>query len=141
MKYVFRHKCLCCNGKNLSEIINLGNHSFADRFIPKNKIFLKDPVYPLILDLCKKCNFIQSKCYKPKIGMSILIIHILQTIQIIQKYWNNFAYKLDKQFNFNNKIIEIGSNDGFLSKILKKKRKRSPVDASNLMVKICRKKN
>ena len=53
-----RKKCLCCNNKKIQEIINLGEHSFADRFIPKNKIKFQDPKYPLILDLCNKCSFI-----------------------------------------------------------------------------------
>ena len=43
-----RKKCLCCKSKKLIEIINLGNHSFADRFIPKNKLKFHDPKYPLI---------------------------------------------------------------------------------------------
>ena len=59
MKYKIRKKCLSCNKETLNEIINLGDHSFADRFIPKNKLKKKDPKYPLILDLCRKCNFIQ----------------------------------------------------------------------------------
>ena len=56
-----RKKCLCCNNKKIQEIINLGNHSFADRFIPKSKIIFQDPKYPLILDLCNRCSFIQSR--------------------------------------------------------------------------------
>ena len=33
-----RKKCLSCNSKNLTEILNLGLHSFADRFIKKNDL-------------------------------------------------------------------------------------------------------
>ena len=49
-----RRKCQCCNNSNLKEIIDLGFHSFADRFIPKNKLKSNDPSYPLILDFCNK---------------------------------------------------------------------------------------
>ena len=56
-----RKKCLCCNNEKIQEIINLGEHSFADRFIPKSKLKFQDPKYPLILDLCVKCSFIQSR--------------------------------------------------------------------------------
>ena len=49
-----RRKCLCCKNSNLKEIIDLGLHSFADRFIPKNKLKSNDPSYPLILDFCNK---------------------------------------------------------------------------------------
>ena len=34
-----RKKCLSCKKNYLSEIINLGIHSFADRFVPKKKNF------------------------------------------------------------------------------------------------------
>ena len=61
MKYKFRAKCLCCNYKQLKEIVNLGPHSFADRFVPKKKLHIKDPEYPLILDMCMNCKFIQSR--------------------------------------------------------------------------------
>ena len=37
MKYRFRSRCLCCNKKKLSKIVDLGLHSFADRFVPKKK--------------------------------------------------------------------------------------------------------
>ena len=61
MNYKFRSTCLSCKKKKLKKIIDLGNHSFADRFIPKKKLNLKDPKYPLILDLCTHCKFIQSR--------------------------------------------------------------------------------
>ena len=56
-----RTKCLSCKKKSLNEIVNLGLHSFADRFVPRNKLNLADPLFPLILDLCNKCGFIQSR--------------------------------------------------------------------------------
>ena len=58
---MIRKKCLSCNRRSLKEIINLGPNSFADRFVPKNKIHFKDPAFPLILDICTKCKFIQSR--------------------------------------------------------------------------------
>ena len=56
-----RKKCLSCGSISLSSILDLGLHSFADRFIQKKDLKKKDPIYPLVLDFCKKCTFIQSK--------------------------------------------------------------------------------
>ena len=56
MKNKFRLRCLCCNKKNLHEIIDLGLHSFADRFVPKGKLDIIDPKYPLVLDMCNNCK-------------------------------------------------------------------------------------
>ena len=36
-----RGKCLCCNKKGLSQIINLGKHSFADRFISQKNLVMQ----------------------------------------------------------------------------------------------------
>ena len=47
MKYRFRSKCLCCNKRKLNKIIDLGLHSFADRFVPKKKLNVKDPKYQI----------------------------------------------------------------------------------------------
>ena len=35
-KFEKRKKCLSCNTNNLIEILNLGLHSFADRFVKKD---------------------------------------------------------------------------------------------------------
>ena len=56
-----RVKCLCCKKKKLVKIIDLGLHYFADRFIEFKDIKKKDPQYPLIVDYCKICSFIQSR--------------------------------------------------------------------------------
>ena len=144
MKYKSRNKCLCCNEKNISEIINLGLHSFADRFIPVNKSDQKDPMYPLILDICRKCSFIQSRIITdPKHRyIDLDYSYTSDNSKYSRNHWIKFANMLDKKFNIKKKkIIEIGSNDGFLSSILKEKGADVlAVDASKFMVNICKKK-
>ena len=144
MKLQIRKKCLCCNKSNIKEIINLGNHSFADRFIPKNKLKIKDPVYPLILDLCTNCNFIQSRFItNPKNRyLSIDYSYTSSNSNYSKNHWIEFANDLEKRTDLKyKKIIEIGSNDGFLSNLLKEKGANVlGVDASKFMVKLSKKK-
>ena len=144
MKYRSRNKCLCCKEKKLSEIINLGLHSFADRFIPLNKSNQKDPMYPLILDICRKCSFIQSRIItNPKHRyIDLDYSYTSNNSEYSRNHWTKLADMLDKKFNIKKKkIIEIGSNDGFLSSILKEKGADVlAVDASKFMVNICQKK-
>ena len=144
MKYEVRDKCLCCNKKKLKKIIDLGSHSFADRFIPKNKLHVKDPTYPLILDLCASCNFIQSRFItNPKNRyLAIDYSYTSSNSNYSKNHWIEFAATLEKKNNLKNKkIIEIGSNDGFLSHLLKKKGADVlGVDASEFMVKLSKKK-
>ena len=105
MKYKSRNKCLCCNNKYLTEIINLGLHSFADRFIPKNKRNLKDPIYPLILDICKKCSFIQSRIVtNPNHRYTNLdYSYTSDNSKYSRNHWTKFADMLDKRFNIKKK--------------------------------------
>jgi 2-polyprenyl-3-methyl-5-hydroxy-6-metoxy-1,4-benzoquinol methylase len=144
MKSLIRKKCLCCNNKNLKEIINLGSHSFADRFIPKSKLKFNDPQYPLILDLCDKCKYVQSRhITSPKNRyVSIDYSYTSSNSNYSKNHWIDFASSLEKKTKLQNKkIIEIGSNDGFLSYQLKKKGAQVlGVDASEFMVKLSKKK-
>ena len=143
MNYQTRTRCICCKKKDIKEIINLGNHSFADRFIPKNKLKLKDPKYPLILDICTNCKFIQSRVKtNPKNRyLAIDYSYTSSNSKYSQNHWIKFANDLEKKINLKKKkIIEIGSNDGFLSKILKDKGSNVlGVDASKFMVELSKK--
>src|SRR6056300_533464 len=124
MKYKLRVKCLSCDSKNLKEIINLGLHSFADRFIYKKNLKNKDPKYPLILDLCNNCKFIQSRTITdPKNRyLEIDYSYTSSNSKYSREHWIEFANTLDKKTKIKGKkIIEIGSNDGFLSYQLKKR--------------------
>ena len=144
MKDKFRLRCLCCNKNNLNEIINLGLHSFADRFVPKEKLNIIDPKYPLILDMCNNCKFIQSRTVtNPKNRyLEIDYSYTSSNSNYSRNHWVEFADSLEEKMSLKNKkIIEIGSNDGFLSYLLKKKGAEVlGVDASEFMVKISKKK-
>lgn len=139
-----RKKCLCCKSKKLIEIINLGIHSFADSFIPKNRLKFYDPKYPLILDLCQKCSFIQSRhITNPKHRYtSVDYSYTSSNSNYSKSHWISFANFLSNKIKLSNKkIIEIGSNDGFLSYQLKKKGANVlGIDASDFMVKLSKKK-
>ena len=144
MIYKSRKYCLSCNKSNLKEIMNLGLHSYADRFIPKKLLKKKDPKFPLILQLCKKCNFIQSKIITPAKDRysTVEYSYTSSNSDYAKDHWREFSRYLEKKFILKNKkIIEIGSNDGFLSEILQKKgAKVLCVDASELMIKLSKKK-
>ena len=140
-----RKFCMCCLNKNLVEILDLGSHSFADRFIPKKFINKQEDKYPLILQLCKKCKFIQSKIItKPSERYSVFeYSYTSSNSNYAKNHWKKFSNFLEKKIQIKNKkIIEIGSNDGFLSNILREKgAKVLCVDASKFMTNLSKKKN
>ena len=99
MKNKLRSKCLCCNKNKLNEIINLGLHSFADRFVPKKKLNIIDPKYPLILDMCNNCKFIQSRVVTdPKNRyLEIDYSYTSSNSNYSRNHWVEFADSLEKK--------------------------------------------
>lgn len=144
MVFKLRKSCLCCKNKVMKKIISLGEHSFADRFVPKNYLNKPDPKYPLILDLCPKCKFIQSRYITDpdRRYSEIDYSYTSSNSSYSKNHWLNFAEELNKNFHVKNKkIFEIGSNDGFLiHKLQQMNAKVLGIDASKFMVKISNKK-
>ena len=121
---MFRKKCLICEGTNLNEIINLGMHPLADTFIEKKKLHLSEKVYPLVVQLCEDCGNIQLKCTTTpeERYQENDYSYTSSNSNYSKKYWNKYALDVIKLFPKKNKlkILEIGSNDGYLLNELKK---------------------
>lgn len=140
----FRKRCLGCNNKKIFDILDLGYHSFADRFVKKKDLSHKDPTYPLILTICKKCKFIQSKFItNPKDRyFNYDYSYTASNSKYSINHWSTYSNFLNTNFKVEEKkIVEIGSNDGVLSLFLKNKGAKSTcIDASPFMTKISKKK-
>ncbi len=139
-----RKKCLCCNKKRLSKIIDLGTHSFADRFISKKNLKKKDPLYPLIVDMCKSCSFIQLRYItNPKDRYSeVDYSYTSSNSSYSRNHWDQFLKDVEKVLKKTKikKVLEIGANDGYLSKnFAKKNYKVVAVDASKFMINLVKK--
>jgi hypothetical protein len=95
-----RLTCLSCKSKKLNQILDLGLHSFADRFVKTKDIKIKDPLYPLVLDLCKYCGFIQSKFVTdPKDRYYNYEYSYTSNNSIYSNsHWRSYADFLDKKF-------------------------------------------
>lgn len=134
--------CLSCKSRRLNQVLDLGLHSFADRFIKSKDVKDKDPIYPLVLDLCMNCGFIQSKFItNPKDRYyNYEYSYTSNNSTYSNLHWKLYANFLDKKFSLKKKkIVEIGSNDGLLSNFLKKKGAQVLcVDASPKMIRISR---
>jgi len=121
---MLRKNCLMCNSSKLNDIINLGMHPFADTFIPESKIHLSEKVYPLIVQLCKICGNIQLKCKtEPEERYQDYEYSYTSSNSTYSKnYWFEYSKEILKLCSNTSKlkILEIGSNDGYLLSLLKK---------------------
>ena len=102
-----------------TKIIDLGMHPYADSFIPKSELGISEPVYPLQCGLDTETGHIKL-IYKTDPNQRYNLYPYSYTSsnsKVSRKHWEDFAEhtakKLDLQPNDN--VIEIGSNDGFLS--------------------------
>ena len=132
-----------CDQSNLREIIDLGMHPLADTFIEEEKLHLSEKVYPLVTQLCENCGNIQLKCTTtPEERYQDNPYSYTSSNSVFSRnYWCEYAKNVSKLFSNKKmlKILEIGSNDGFLLNEFKKLgHKTIGIDASLPMAEMAR---
>jgi len=111
----------------MNKIIDLGMHPFADTFISEAHIGISEPVYPL------QC-FLNSDSGEIKVGYDTKAderynlydySYTSSNSKISKTHWINYANVVNDKLDLDAydiptyKIVEIGSNDGFLSEQFK----------------------
>lgn len=137
-----RTNCLICTSNQLIEIINLGMHSFADTFIPQDGISDPDPLYPLICDLCENCGHVQARIVtSPSQRYTARdYSYTSANSDFSRSHWNSFSQKIGEKIPNHSFIVEIGSNDGYLSKqFLQQGHNAIGVDPSPYMAEVAKK--
>ena len=113
-------KCRLCGSTNLKEVYKFNPSPIGDDY--KKKI-LKVKIYELKLNMCKSCNFVQlSNVINPK-KVYGEYLYVTKTSHGLAKHFLDLTNYLSKKKIIKNrsKVLEIGSNDGTLLKLLKKK--------------------
>ena len=116
---MFRTTCLVCQSSNLTKIIDLGIQPFADTFIPDSRLSESDKVYPLSCDLCKDCGQIQTSCITDPQDRYIFqdYSYTSSNSSFSRDHWDDYAKVVidNTSLEPNSFIVEIGSNDGYLT--------------------------
>ena len=102
-----------------TKIIDLGMHPFADTFIPEKDLGRSEPVYPLQCGLDTETGHIKVM-YETDPDQRYNLYPYSYTSsnsKVARKHWEDYARQTADKINLqpNNNVIEIGSNDGFLS--------------------------
>jgi SAM-dependent methyltransferase len=143
---MWRTKCLVCAGEDITTIIDLGMHPFADTFISEERASESDVVYPLICDVCKNCGQIQLKCVTNPEDRYIAhdYSYTSSNSNFSQTHWKEYASEVTSYVNLSNGsfVVEIGSNDGFLAEqFAQKGNKVLGVDPSPAMAELAKQRN
>jgi len=131
-------KCII-DGKELIEIIDLGMHPYADTFIPEERYFESEPVFPLKCGLCRHCGLVQLIVLTnpdDRYGMYDYS-YTSSNSEYARSHWTAFADETSISPSPDTKVLEIGSNDGFLlGRFLSKGCKVLGFDSSESMSRI-----
>jgi 2-polyprenyl-3-methyl-5-hydroxy-6-metoxy-1,4-benzoquinol methylase len=131
------------------QILNLGFHPYADTFIEKKYLQYSEPIYQLACELDKKNYLIQNKIKTSDFERYNLYdySYTSSNSSFSKNYWRQYFLDINEYLKKNNKIkknfkiLEIGSNDGYLlSQFKKNKFSIMGIDASKKMCQIANKK-
>jgi SAM-dependent methyltransferase len=117
------------------KIIDLGIHPFSDTFIPKSRLTEAEPVYPLVVAL-EKNGYIHLTYPTTDRYNLYDYSYTSSNSEFSKNHWLDFGQMLfDRSFvKKGSKVLEIGSNDGFLIGELQKRGcKVLGIDASHSM--------
>ena len=136
-KFFFKHG-------SEKEIIDLGLHPFADTFVKKNQLDICEPLFPLKCFLNSKTGYIRNSIITNDVSRYNLYdySYTSSNSSYSRKYWIKYGISAMNEFEIdqNTKILEIGSNDGFLLKQFRKKtNKLWGNDASKFMCELSKK--
>lgn len=108
--------------KKTYKILDFGMHPYADTFINKNQINLSEPVYPLELYLDEDSGYIQTGCSTNDFERYNLYSYSYTSSNsnFSRNHWISFYDSMINKFDLKDKkVIEVGSNDGFLLNMFK----------------------
>lgn len=139
--------CLVCNGRDVIPFFNLGKLPLSDYFAATKLASRKAKQYSLIVGRCKSCCLVQNTSIVPANERYIVndYSYVSANSKFAIDHWVDYCKFVKKILprNSKNKILDIGSNDGFLVHYLKKLTKSKSIfglDASPVMVKLAKKK-
>lgn len=121
MKLVYKKKsCRLCKSFNLQNVYKLSPTPIGDDYTKRKN---KKKFFPLKLDYCKNCGFVQlSHIVNPKKVYGDYI-YVTKTSSGLPEHFKELVNLLFKKkfLAKNKKVLEIGCNDGTLLDYLKKK--------------------
>jgi len=141
-KSLMQFKNIISSTKSI-KIFDLGMHPYADTFVKKKNLHKNEPVFPLQCYLNPRTGFIFNKIITSSHDRYNLFdySYTSSNSSYSREYWKNTYKNIKKKIlKKGNKILEIGSNDGYLCKQFQNNGyKIYGVDASKRMSEIANK--
>src|SRR6267378_4262965 len=110
-------KCRTCSSPNLFKFLDLGHHPPSDQFLKKEQINTAIIFYPLNVNLCEDCGFVQlDYVVPPEILYQDNYPYESSTTETGKKHYHDFSRSVTCDFKFNKDdlVVDVGSNVGVL---------------------------
>lgn len=102
--------CLCCDSKNLLEILNLKEQPLANSYHKDEEVLCE---FPLSLNLCLNCKHTQLSIAVDPSLMFKNYLYVSGTTKTLRDYFEWFANHTHAKIQKNNNcVLDIGCNDG-----------------------------
>ncbi|MBX4211058.1 class I SAM-dependent methyltransferase [Candidatus Parcubacteria bacterium] len=132
--------CLISGGK-VEKILDLGMHPYADTFVSKSQLAMTEPVIPLECYLCKESGQVQLRYQSNDFERYNLYSYSYTSANsaFSRGHWDAYYKTISEKFDLIDKrVVEIGSNDGYLLQQFKPHNTVLGVDPSATMAEVAR---
>ena len=103
--------CRSCNGKNLIEVISLGDQAWCNNFLQKDQLGT-EKTYPLTMMMCSDCTLCQLGTTVPKEVMFSNHTYLSGTTKSLSEHFYQVARRSSESLSGNDLVVDIGGNDG-----------------------------
>ena len=106
------NKCLCCEGTNLTTVLNLNDQPLANSYPTDNN--QAEDYYPLALNYCNDCTHLQlTHGVNPNLLFKNYL-YVSGTTQTLRDYFDKFVSIVTNQMPYVGpyKVLDIACNDG-----------------------------
>lgn len=104
-------KCVCCNGANLTQILDLGEQPLANSYLTTPDE--EENLYPLGVNFCNECSHLQLT---HRVNPDLLFKHYLYvsgTTKTLREYFDYFVTLVEQYIKVENpNVLDIACNDG-----------------------------
>ncbi len=109
--------CRVCNSTDLAQFLDLGFTPPADRFLRREQLAEPETHYPLTVNLCQCCGFVQlGQVVSPEVLYRQDYPYESSITRSGQAHWDEFARTVVQRFGLtaDDLVVDIGSNVGVL---------------------------
>lgn len=111
-------KCMVCGSEDVEEFLDLGEVPLANRLVTEENLDIPVERYPLGLEYCKECSFVQLTHIVPPKILYDGYPYATGASSTATEHFRHMAMEITKTLGLRqgSVVVDIGSNDGTLLK-------------------------